>query len=67
MSARDLSLQNACGCCEGVSARSPLIIHNRPGLSAVSYRIGNHADVLASMLARLSSKDYPLVAITDER
>lgn len=62
MSARDLSLQNACGCCEGVSARSPLIIHNRPGLSAVSYRIGNHADVLASMLARLSSKDYPALS-----
>jgi hypothetical protein len=58
MSARDFPLQNACGCCEGVGARSPLIIHNRPGLSAISYRIGDHADVLASMLARLSSKDH---------
>lgn len=57
MSARDLPLQNACGCCQGVAARSPLIIHNRPGLSAVSYRIGEHADFLSSMLARLSSKD----------
>ncbi len=59
MSGNDLTLQDACGCCEGVSIQSPAQIHNRPGLSAISYRIGTHSEVLASLLARLSSQDYP--------
>lgn len=58
----NLAPQNGCGCCAGVSTQVPLVIHNRPGLSAISYRIGNHAEVLASMLARLSSKDHPALA-----
>jgi predicted phage baseplate assembly protein len=43
-----------CGCCEGVSARTPLEVYNRPGLSAIAYRIGTHARFKRSMLARLS-------------
>ena len=62
MSATDFPLQNACGCCDGVSNQSPVLIHNRPGLSAIAYRIGDHAEVLASLLARLSSKDYPALS-----
>jgi hypothetical protein len=62
MSTRDFPLQNACGCCAGVAARSPVVIQNRPGLSAIAYRIGNHSDVLASLLARLSSKQYKALA-----
>ena len=48
-----------CGCCEGVGAMTPLEIYNRPGLEAVVYRIGTHADFKQSMLARLSSQDLP--------
>ena len=58
----DFAPRNACGCCAGVSIQAPVVIHNRPGLSAIAYRIGEHADVLASLLARLSSKDYPALA-----
>ncbi|MCP4047395.1 MAG: putative baseplate assembly protein [Gammaproteobacteria bacterium] len=60
--AHQLSSQEACGCCSGISNQAPVRIHNRPGLSAIAYRIGDHADVLASLLARLSSKDYPALA-----
>lgn len=49
----------ACGCCEGVEAVTPLPTANRPGLPALSYRIGSHATFLETMLARLSSSDYP--------
>ena len=43
-----------CGCCEGISARTPLEVYNRPGLSAIAYRVGTHARFKRSMLARLS-------------
>lgn len=56
------SARDGCGCCEGVSVKSPTVIFNRPGLSAIAYRIGEHGDVLASLLARLSSRDYPALA-----
>jgi hypothetical protein len=52
----------SCGCCEGIAAVTPLTLFNRPGLSALRYRMGTHADFLESMLARLSSKDYPSLA-----
>ena len=32
-----------CGCCAGVGPRTPLAVHNRPGLRAIAYRIGTHA------------------------
>lgn len=56
------ALQTACGCCEGVSTQSPLAIHNRPGLAAIAYRIGTHSQILASLQARLSSRDFPALA-----
>jgi len=49
---------DACGCCEGVEAVTPLATANRPGLSKLAYRIGTHADFLETMMARLSSRDY---------
>jgi hypothetical protein len=52
----------ACGCCEGVEALTPLSTANRPGLPALSYRIGTHATFLETMKARLSSSDYPKLA-----
>lgn len=50
---------NACGCCEGVSAATPQRVFNRAGLDAVSYRIGTYADFKASLVARLSSAARP--------
>ncbi len=52
----------ACGCCEGVEALTPLPTSNRPGLTALSYRIGTHATFLETMKARLSSSAYPKLA-----
>ncbi len=49
---------NDCGCCEGVSVDTPLKIFNRPGLKAIAYSTGTHADFKESMLARLSSGEY---------
>ncbi|MDI3466990.1 MAG: hypothetical protein OJF50_005811 [Nitrospira sp.] len=57
----------ACGCCEGVEPLTPLSTENRPGLSALSYRIGTHAAFLETMKARLSSNDYPKLAALTTR
>lgn len=48
-----------CGCCAGTSVQTPQIERNRPGLDALEYRIGSWASFKESMLARLSSSDYP--------
>lgn len=61
-STTDLTAQSACGCCAGVSIEAPEVLYNRPGLSAIAYRIGTHAEVLASLQSRLSSQDYPALA-----
>ncbi len=50
---------NACGCCEGVEVVTPLPTANRPGLSKLTYRIGTHASFLETLMARLSSSDFP--------
>jgi hypothetical protein len=48
-----------CHCCEGVAAATPQELANRQGLSAVAYRIGDHAQFRASLHALLSSAAYP--------
>jgi len=48
-----------CGCCAGIAVQTPNTEPNRPGLPAVSYRAGTWATFRNSMLARLSSSDYP--------
>lgn len=45
----------SCGCCEGVERLTPLQTINRPGLPALSYRIGTHATFLETMKARLTT------------
>jgi hypothetical protein len=52
----------ACGCCSGVTERTPLEVQNRPGLSAIAYRVGTHADFFASMIAGLTDADRPRLA-----
>src|SRR6267154_4631899 len=44
-----------CGCCEGVQQLTPASECNRPGLGAISYRIGTHGQFLETMKARVSS------------
>lgn len=54
-----------CGCancCEGVEVVTPQQTTNRPGLTSLNYRVGEYATFLESMLARLSSQDYPKLA-----
>lgn len=51
-----------CGCCAGTSVVTPIAEANAPGLSAIAYRTGTWATFKESMLARLSSSDYPALA-----
>jgi hypothetical protein len=46
---------NDCGCCEGIEVSTPAVVFNRPGLSAIAYRVGTHAQFKETMLARLSA------------
>ena len=39
-----------CGCCETAASPTPLRIENRPGLSAVAYRVGTFAAFREAML-----------------
>jgi hypothetical protein len=54
-----------CGCCAGTTVVTPIAEYNAPGLPAIAYRTGTWATFKESMLARLSSSDYPaLVRLT---
>lgn len=55
-------ITEACGCCEGIEIVKPQSTVNRPRLNSLSYRVGTHATFLETMLARLSSRDYPKLA-----
>ena len=48
-----------CGCCAGITQETPGRISNRAGLSSIDYRVARFAEFKATMLARLSSSDYP--------
>lgn len=62
MSGAEHTLQDACGCCDGLNIQAPALLYNRPGLIAIAYRIGTHNEVLASLQARLSSQVHPALA-----
>ncbi len=47
------------GCCGCGGAASPGPVASRPGLDALSYRVGTYATFFAAMRARLSSAAYP--------
>jgi hypothetical protein len=51
-----------CGCCGGISVQTPQGESNLPGLSAIACRTGTWASFKESMLARLSSSQYPALA-----
>jgi len=44
-----------CGCCEGIQQLTPMLTANRPGLPALTYRVGTHSAFLETMLGRLSN------------
>lgn len=46
---------NPCDCCEGTEPITPLSLANRPGLNALSYRMGTHGAFFETMKAALSS------------
>lgn len=50
---------NNCNCCEGLSVQIPVEQINRSGKDAITYRVGTHAQFKQSLLARLSSVDFP--------
>ena len=56
-----------CGCCSGISVVTPQVETNLPGLPAIAYRTGTWATFRESMLARLSSSDYPALAYLKTR
>jgi predicted phage baseplate assembly protein len=45
-----------------VGQATPLAVENRPGLSAVAYRVGVHRDFLESMIAGLTDVNRPRLA-----
>jgi hypothetical protein len=50
---------NDCGCCAGLTAQTPADVANRPGLTAIAYRVGTHPTFKSSMLAALSNFTRP--------
>src|ERR1035441_4575129 len=56
MSSDDVKL-DTCGCCG--TPPSPPAIENRPGLPALSYRLGTHASFFERMVAELAIQPVP--------
>lgn len=44
---------DTCGCCE-LPASTPLVAFNRPGLTAIAFRVGTYASFRQSMLQRIA-------------
>jgi predicted phage baseplate assembly protein len=49
---------DSCGCCAGTTLRTVAPVQNRPGLSAIAYRVGDHGRFKASMLTNLSASAF---------
>ncbi|HEV7785802.1 MAG TPA: hypothetical protein VGQ28_10735, partial [Thermoanaerobaculia bacterium] len=54
---KNASTSGACGCCQGTTGVTPVLLANRPGLSALAYRVGTHARFKETELAEISAKD----------
>jgi len=55
------SPQNECGCCAGIAAETPALLFNRPGLSAIAYRVGTYQNFRRSLHAGLSDGRWPVL------
>ena len=51
-----------CGCCDGITDRTPRAVENRAGLDTLAYRNGTWADFRASLHAALTDADRPGLA-----
>ncbi|MGE3154228.1 MAG: putative baseplate assembly protein [Nitrospiraceae bacterium] len=56
-----------CGCCEGLTQATPIEVTNRPGLSAIGYRVGTHGSFKTGMLARLTAGSSILQSLRTRR
>lgn len=50
-----------CGCCAGIDAATPGLLFNRPGLSAIAYRVGTYQTFRQSLHTRLSDIRWPVL------
>ncbi|BDA84750.1 hypothetical protein Sa4125_22920 [Aureimonas sp. SA4125] len=50
--------EGSCGCCSGTGASLPTPRSNAPGQRAIAYRVGTHSAFKATMLARLSAREF---------
>ena len=48
-----------CGCCEGITQETPRSLQNRPGLSAIAYRVGTYTTFYETLLARIAQSRQP--------
>jgi hypothetical protein len=48
-------MNGLCGCCQPPVPLTPLAIDNRPGLSAIAYRIGTYASFREAMLEAIAT------------
>jgi predicted phage baseplate assembly protein len=48
-----------CHCCQGLTAQTPAEVKNRPGLSAIAYRVGTQSQFKQSLLSALSDTARP--------
>jgi len=55
------SPENECGCCAGIAAETPALLFNRPGLSAIAYRVGAYQSFKRSLQARLCDGRWPVL------
>lgn len=58
-------MMKPCDCCEGLESHTPLETANRPGLDALTYRVGTHPTFLETMKARLSSLAVTVPSLAD--
>jgi hypothetical protein len=65
---KDQQQLSDCGCCEGLNTLTPASIENRPGLSAIKYRVGTHRRFKSSMFTRLAAENalYNLTTRSDD-
>jgi hypothetical protein len=52
----------SCGCCTGITDRTPVRTVNRPGLREIVFRTGRYATFRESMIAGLTRSDRPALA-----
>ena len=54
MSVDQVQALNTCGCCKDEGSPTPQTIENRPGLSAIQYRMGTYASFLLAMSEQIA-------------